>query len=454
MRLASGKLWAWLFVLPILWGWLLVGLFGVNHVFWDEWRIVEELKEFRESGVRLATLYSQHNEHRIFLPRIVLMATGIASGYNTKIHMYIGQLLVLVAYLCQIRFALRLSQGRSRGWLEAGLLLLIGFSCYNTMQYENFLWGFQIGFLMVLAFAVLAFYHLDLAVRTGGAGHLAITVLAGIGASMSALHGLFVWPVFGILWVLARLSSEKISAKISTAMLAVGILSCAAYFSGYQKPACHPDYLAGGGGKAIAYFFAAVGSTGAARYALWAVSTGALIFAVSLILCIHLLRTKRVKAYLFPIGLVLFGYAVAASLAIGRAGLKDGVAGAMTSRYSTYSILIYVGILLVVYGEYFLRVPASDRPGWGRKFCLGGVALLGACVLIKNVIYLLPARKWREDRKAGIEITRNYRNATWEQLKTVGPFADRQHALESIGIMEERGWGPFSGPAQTAKAAE
>ena len=454
MRMASGKRLAWLMVLPILWGWTLVGLFGVNHVYWDEWRAIEELKTFRDSGVHLAALYAQHNEHRIFLPRIVLLTTGMASGYNTKIHMCIGQLLVLVAYLCQVRFVLRLSRDRSRGGLEAGLLLLVGFSCYNTMQYENFLWGFQIGFLMVLAFAVLAFYQLDRAVRDGGAGPLAIAVLAGIGASLSSLHGLFVWPVFGAQLVLAFLASEKMPAKISISMLVAGVVSCTAYFVGYQKPPYHPDYLDGGGGKALAYFFAAVGSPGAARYAAWAVAVGILIVAASLILCIHLVRMRRVTANFFPVGMVQFGYAVCASLAIGRAGLKAGVAGAMTSRYSTYSILIYVGILLIVYGEYFLRSPASGRTEWGRKYCLVVVGLLGVCVLLKNAIYLYPARQWRADRRAGIEITRNYRNANWEQLQKVGPFANREHALKSIGILEEYRWGVFAESAPAAKAAK
>lgn len=454
MRFASGKPLAWLIALPVLWGWGLVWLFGVNQVYLDEWRMVEELKVFRESGVSLAALFSQHNEHRIFLPRIILMATGMASGYNTKIHMYIGQLWVLVAYLCHVRFVRHLARGRPGNGLTASLLLLVGFSCYNTMQYENFLWGFQIGFLMVLALAVLAFQQLDRAVREGGAVPLAFAVLAGIGASLSAAHGLLVWPVFGIQWALARLSPEKISGRISIPMLVAGGVSCAAYLIGYQKPAHHPAYLEAGGGKVVGYFFASVGSVGSARYAPWAVAMGVLIVAASLILGFHLLRAKRVTAYFFPIGLMLFGYAVSASLAIGRAGLKDGLARAMTSRYSTYSILIYVGILLIVHGEYLLRVPVSGSPGWGRKFCLGVAALLGACVLFKNVLYLHPARAWCEARKAGIEITRNYRSATWEQLQKVGPFADRRHALESIGILEAYGWGLFSEPAPAAQGAE
>ena len=82
------------------------------------------------------------------------------------------------------------------------------------------------------------------------------------------------------------------------------------------------------------------------------------------------------------------------------------------------------------------------------------VALLACFVLIKNVAYLHPARKWREDREAGIAITRNYRSATWEQLQKVGPFANRAHAIESIGILEEFGWGPFSKSIAVAEAAE
>ena len=455
MRLTKRMALAGLLALPVLWGGVLVGLFGVNQVYWDEWRMIEELKVFRDSGVSLAALYSQHNEHRIFLPRIVLMATGAKSGYNTILHMCLGQLLVLVAYACQIRFVLRLSQNDSRRRWTAGVLLLAGFSCYNTMQYENFLWGFQVGFLMVLAFASLAFYHMDLAVGEGRPGHLVLALLAGIGASLSSLHGLFVWPVFGAQWILARLSKAPFPGPYSLSVLAVAVASCAAYFMGYQKPGYHPDYLEGGLGRAVAYFFATVGSTGAARFAVWAVVTGALIFAASLVLCLHLVRTRRVRAYLFPIGLVLFGYAVAASLAIGRAGLKAGVAGAMTSRYSTYSILVFAGILLIVHGEYLLRAPAfAAGQGWGRKYCLAVVALLACFVMIKNVVYLHPARKWREERKAGIAITRNYRSATWEQLQKVGPFANRAHAVESIGILEEFGWGPFSKSLATAQAPE
>lgn len=440
---------SWLMVLPVVWGALLVWFFGVNQVFWDEWRVVEMLKTFRDSGIDWAALFSQHNEHRFVLPRIVLMASGMLTGYNTVVQMYIGQGVVLATYLLYLAH-LRQAGDSERpdppaGWRYGAAVLAVGLACYNAKQYENFLMGFQVGFLLVLFFAAAAFYAFARAVNGAGRRYGAWAIVAGVAASLSVIHGLLVWPV-GVAALLALgWSGEQAPVRRVWPFLACGAAAWALYFIGYQKPASHPDVMGRGLVQTVGYFFAALGSIAAARTAWLAVPMGLLVFGTVAATFWQLWRTRRVRENLFPVCLVLFSFAAAAAAAAGRAGLKDGVAGAMTSRYASFNLLVYVGLVLLAYREYPRFVPPTAGARWTGKICMGLLGLWTLGLAVANAFYLVPCREWRDARRANVAITRNYRQADWAELKIVGPWVDREQALASIAILDEYGWNVFAG---------
>ncbi len=439
----------WLLVLPVLWGLGLVFFFGVNLVYKDDWRIVEMLKQFRDFGFDPRALFSLHNEHRIALPRIALMLSGLWTDYNTRVQMFLSQAVVLAVYgiyLAYIRTidSARRQPGAAPGNWALGVSLLAGLACYHSKQYENFLWAFQIGFLLVSMFAVLSFYFFAKALDGGPRANFVAAILCGIAAELSCLQGLFVFPIFAALQIWLWAVERKSPGRRLGWVLACAALSWIAYFVHFQKPPGHSTYAAGSVASAVAYFFASAGSIAAARQAAPAVVLGGILWAVIVALIVHLVRHRRTRESLFPLGMILFSAAVSASLAVGRSGAELGVAGAMTSRYATFSLMGFIGILLVVYREY--PDPAAAAAGGRRMWraCACFLGLLGLCLLGTNFLYIIPCRKWRAERLEDVRAMQNCRTVEWVDLKRLGPFADREDAWRFIDIAKDYEWNVFS----------
>jgi lipid-A-disaccharide synthase-like uncharacterized protein len=90
----------YLLILPVLLGFLIVTIFGVNVPYWDEWELVSFVDGILEHGVRFEEFFALHNEHRIFFPRIVFFASALSSHFNTKLNMYLSWILMLAMYVC------------------------------------------------------------------------------------------------------------------------------------------------------------------------------------------------------------------------------------------------------------------------------------------------------------------------------------------------------------------
>ena len=116
----------------------------------------------------------------------------------------------------------------------------------------------------------------------------------------------------------------------------------------------------------------------------------------------------------------------------------------MTSRYSTYSLLSYVGMLLIALREQDRWRTTVSARSWRRRVCVGVLAVFSAIVLGKAVLYVQPCRKWRAERKAEIEVLRNYPAATAEQLGRLKPFADAATARRHVERLERFRWNVFA----------
>ena len=432
---------AWV-ALPVLWGIWLVWAYGTNVVYNDEWSLVPLFRGVIEGGAGWAELWRQSNEHRIFFPRLALLGIAWLTDYDTKVQMFVSQLWALLAYGTYLGYLGSIRGLRGR-W-KTGFGLLAGVACYNTMQYENFLWGFQMAFLMVLGFGVFGLHCLHRSIREEKRGWLAAALAAGTVASFSSLQGLLIWPVYVATLLAAALESRRHCARGALVAGGYGLLAVAAYFAGYEKPGWSPEYLGGGVGNAVGYYLAAAGGVAAARYAWLAAGMGVLACVLDLGLGVDLARRGRIRENAFAIGLILFSHAFAAALAIGRVDEGGNVAHAMTSRYSTFGLLNYVGMLLI---------RAREREHWlcakreGRAGRMAGVLLLGmfsAIVAGKCALYLAPSGEWRRERRAEAAVIRNYREASREDLARLEPFRNADLARQYVEQLEGAGWNVFA----------
>src|SRR3954469_12330383 len=65
----------------------------VDVPFADQWTLVSVLDHFYAGTLSFHDLWSQHNEHRLLFPRLIMLGLAIASGWNTHYEMLTNILL-------------------------------------------------------------------------------------------------------------------------------------------------------------------------------------------------------------------------------------------------------------------------------------------------------------------------------------------------------------------------
>lgn len=75
------RLGSWVFILlPPTLGFFYVRLFGVTVAYGDQWRIAHLFGKLSSGTLTLAPLWNQLNEHRIFVPRVVMLSLGVVKN--------------------------------------------------------------------------------------------------------------------------------------------------------------------------------------------------------------------------------------------------------------------------------------------------------------------------------------------------------------------------------------
>lgn len=206
----------------------LVGLYGSNVPSWDGWDMVPTLTGAQP--VTLEWLWSQHNEHRVPLPRLLLLGLN-SVVIDFRLAMIFNVLATGALAAAMIRTAAALRGRRVLTDAFFPLLLL----CPG--QAANLLWGWQVQFFASMLLAGVALLLLlrcapgrdaptGVALPLGGC----LVLLALCGANGLALvPGLAVW----LLWTFRR-------RPAAVALAALALALTAAYFVGYEAVPFHP----------------------------------------------------------------------------------------------------------------------------------------------------------------------------------------------------------------------
>lgn len=339
-----------LILAPVVLGFVYVFLFGVNVPYYDEWVVVQLFQKYHTGELHFSDFYAQHNEHRILFPRVILLIIGILSGFDTVIEMYFIQVLVatvmLVLFL-KLKDQFRFSIARIPAWF-----IPIPFLIFSWRQYENFLWGLMITFVLPIAASVLSFFFLDrlknLDEKKRARRHwrnFALGVIFAVVSSFSMAMGLLVWAagIFQLLALPGKKTKKYLYFGIWTFL---GILTWIGYFRGYVKPANHPSlfYVLSHPVEVFKSFLIFLG------YSLYwdeflSFAAGIILFAITVILVIIIVKKGLVRENSFWLTLLLFSFLAVGSILVGRAGFGKGVP--LWSRYTTYSIPIVVSLYVL-----------------------------------------------------------------------------------------------------------
>lgn len=358
-------LWV-LVALPVMLGVWLVYRYGVDVPFWDEWTIASLLQRIDDGTLTLATLFAQHNEHRMLVPRVLQLLAALAVGWDTRAGMWLTQGLLFAMLVGCIAVWRRATPGHSptRSPLTFAVVSLILFS---PAQHQNLFWGFQVCFYLpaacLLASTLVA---QSPTIRLGSA--LAVISALSTVATLSLFPGLLTWPLAAASVVLARGRPHRETglAWSGWAACCAGVL--AIYFLRYEPPPGSPSVWAAlanplmllRGAAACMGGFMAIGTQ---PVRLSTIAGSALTMAFLSVLAV--VWRRRADASLVAstapwIVMGSFGLVTAAAIAAGRVGY--GYVAMLESRYTSLTAWTLIGVVMTsaILRER-LRTPATAR---------------------------------------------------------------------------------------------
>jgi hypothetical protein len=363
-------------------GWLIY-CYGVDTPWGDEWDSTVPLLEKMQAGtLRWADFFAFHNEHRIFFPRLLTFGLARLTDWNVRAELLIIWLLACTCSfnLWQMMLVTNWRHSRTRDWLLLGSNILLFAPC----QWENLLWGFQIGFFLPLAALTACFWAAPALRRPFD--FLATMALCLV-CTFSIASGFVSWLLTAPLLLLWQRKLPARGEKIWwLTWLLVGTVSIVLYFRGYAQPAIHPSAWEAWKHplRAIQFILAYLGTpfSGAApdpsSWALVASSALVILFAACLM---YLWRWRRDNALLAPAlpWVSLAGSAVVNAFLTMLGRLGFGVFAATQSRYVSFAIMLPIGLLFLtslVFAHWRKRFNrAGGKLGLGRGLVVLVIAL-------------------------------------------------------------------------------
>ena len=217
----------------------LIAIKGSNVPSWDDWDMVPTMTG--NQPVTLEWLWSQHNEHRDPLPRLVYLALMRFVAPNFYVGMFFDAIATAVLALGLI-LTIRRVRGRS-SYTDAFFPIVL----LNWGQAANLLWCWEIQFYasMLLAGVLL------LIITRGPPHNLVLAVVAGIclvllnfcganGLGMVPALALWLAYVAARQWRIATIAARR-AAVVLAAFAALSFVLVGLYFVGYRSVPFHPS---------------------------------------------------------------------------------------------------------------------------------------------------------------------------------------------------------------------
>ncbi|MGH7869472.1 MAG: hypothetical protein ACREP9_18030, partial [Candidatus Dormibacteraceae bacterium] len=333
-----------------------VGRYSLNVIIGDQWDDLVVIGHSYSHLFDWSSLWAQHNENRILFPNLLVLLLTYTTHFNVQVEEYISAGMLAVATALIVCSHKRRSP--SAPWLYYCPVALLAFS---IVQYQNALWGFQMAWYLVL---------LSLAVTISLLDRLSLTWLAFFGAiaagavgSFSSLQGLLIWPA-GLLLLYHR--RRRLAYTLT--WIGAAVASVVLYFFNFDTSlAPHHQYAWHHPLSAVKFYIFAVGDVVGFAFNSPTTSGNPAVFLLGLVIIALALVT--LVAYGIrrddgsggsPIGVALIGVGLLFAAVVTAGRSIFGYYGAGQSRYTTFDLLIPIGIYLCL-----LERPTLKRfPHW------------------------------------------------------------------------------------------
>ena len=331
------------FGLPLIGCFWLLRQYSVNVIFGDQWDDVTVIAHSYTHLFDWNSLWAQHNENRIFFPNLVVLVLARVTLFNTQIEEYLSTLMLIVATALFIWAHRR--RASTTPWLYYCPVAILALS---IVQYENMLEGFQMAWCLVYLSLAVVIVLIDRAPLTWIA--FAGAIIAGVIGSFSSLQGLLIWVAGLVLLYHRHRRASFVVVWIVSAMASIVV-----YFHNFNTNEGSPShaYAFQHPFAAMKFFVFAVGDVlGYAQQNAKPGNPGVLIFGMVLLvlalftLVLYGVRRDRSGAAPIGVALICFGLLFDAMITEGR--VIFGLPAASQSRYTTFDLLVPIGIFLAL----------------------------------------------------------------------------------------------------------
>jgi hypothetical protein len=342
-------------LLPLIGPILMVYEYGVNVPYWDEWNMVAVVLDSRKGGIP-PTLFAQHNEHRIVIPRLVFIALDNLTHWNQFATMTASIVFVFLTSLgIYVLARSTIPPGPGREWKIAGIWFACNMLIFSPAQWENWLWSVGMVNVLPMMFIVWTMIVVRSSMRLWM--KMPIALLMATAATFSVGDGILAWPLIGLLWAWSP-SLSVLKKKVGLLLIWCGgfAINVAMYFHHYVKPG-HAVLAYSVNARAIFdYILAFVGGPlcqgtvvppATQAMIIGTASLVVLLFLVFVFLYVWWVEGEFDLASSMFVWLVVSAFSVASGILAGPTRAGFGTDQALASRYVTFGVYTFVGLLIL-----------------------------------------------------------------------------------------------------------
>jgi len=163
--------------------------FAVNVPFMDDWQFVPLLEKAKNGTLTFQELWAPHDEHRLLLPRITIIASMFASGGDYRAQSYITFAVVAIISACLLWLMIRLNGNRNACWEPGRLRISL---CSRRSNFTTVLWPMQFAYFLPYTFLALCFCTLY--ARIPALPKFVLAAVFALAGNYSFVQGNLIWP--------------------------------------------------------------------------------------------------------------------------------------------------------------------------------------------------------------------------------------------------------------------
>lgn len=389
-------------------------LYGVNIPFLDQWRVVSLLLKRRQGLLSLADLFSQHNEHRPFFPRLIWLSLSGFTHYNVNLELWLNLLIAVGTFIFVADRSMKM-------WNQLGistsplLIPLMSLLVFNLGQRESWLQGFQTVMFLGIACVIVGIFML--AENTSWENFI-IAIVVGIIATYSMANGLLYWLI-GLIIIFIITPKKKRVIRISLWVTSSGIF-IGLFLTGWTSGG-HLNFSYGFT-HTLEWLIWNLNFLGAPVMTLWYVAWifGSISIGLFILVIGRVIRTAQWRPLIPYFAIVLFIFLTTLSISLGR--IKMGMPQSVVPRYLTMSVWYWVSLLALL--------PTLNIKSTYQSILYSLLAI--------SLIFLMIGGGWRGYISLHLRMLPAYKAARSGQLVSdevlirISPYPDRVQLLEFL----------------------